>query len=54
MKYNAVRGTIETAWEQTDSGYRVTVTVPFDTTAVLELPNRQPMILTPGHHTITV
>jgi hypothetical protein len=47
-------GTVKTGWEQTDSGYRVTVTVPFDTTAVLELPDRQPMTLTPGCHTVTV
>ncbi|MBO5280694.1 MAG: hypothetical protein J6B55_05700 [Clostridia bacterium] len=47
-------GTIETGWEQTDGGYRVTVTVPFDTTAALELPDREPMPLTPGRHTVTV
>ena len=54
MKYRAAMGTIETGWEKTDSGYRVTVIVPFDTTAVLELPNRQPMTLTPGCHTVIV
>ena len=54
MRYNSPMGTIETGWEQIDGGYRVTVTVPFDTTAILELPDREPMPLTPGRHTVTV
>ena len=54
MKYNSPMGTIETGWKKTDSGYIVTVTVPFDTSAVLELPNKQPIPLLPGKHTIKV
>jgi alpha-L-rhamnosidase len=54
MGYNSAMGRIETGWEQTDNGYRVNVTVPFDTTAVLELPNRQPITLTSGHHSVNV
>jgi alpha-L-rhamnosidase len=54
MKYNSPMGTIETGWKQTDSGYQVTVSVPFDTTAVLELPNKQLIELSPGTHTIKV
>jgi alpha-L-rhamnosidase len=54
MKYRSAMGTVETGWEKTDSGYRVNVTVPFDTTAVLELPGQQPITLTPGCLTVTV
>ena len=54
MRYNSPMGVIKTGWEKTDSGHKVTVTVPFDTTAVLELPNKQPIRLLPGNHTITV
>lgn len=54
MRYDSPMGAIETGWEQTDGGYTVTVTVPFDTTAVLELPGKQPLTLSPGRHTITV
>ena len=54
MCYNSPMGTIKIGWEQIDGGYRVTVTVPFNTTAVLELPDRQPTTLTPGCHTFTV
>ena len=54
MRYHSPMGIIETGWEQTNVGYQVTVTVPFDTTAVLELPNRQPITLTPGRHAVTV
>jgi hypothetical protein len=54
MKYNSPMGTIETGWKQTDSGYQVTVSVPFDTTAIVELPNKQLIELSPGTHTIKV
>ncbi|MBR3804829.1 MAG: family 78 glycoside hydrolase catalytic domain [Clostridia bacterium] len=54
MKYNSPMGTIETGWKQTDSGYQVTVSVPFDTTAIVELPNKQLIELSPGIHTIKV
>ena len=54
MGYASAMGTIEIGWAQTAAGYRVTVSVPFDTTAVLELPDRQPMTLTAGHHTVIV
>ncbi len=54
MVFNSPMGVIKTGWEKIDSGHRVTVTVPFDTTAVLELPGRQPVTLLPGCHTITV
>ncbi len=54
MNYASPMGTIETGWKQHNGGYRVTVTVPFDTTAVLELPNRQPLTLTHGRHTVDI
>ena len=54
MCYNSPMGTIKIGWEQIDGGYQVTVTVPFNTTAVLELPDRQPTTLIPGCHTFTV
>jgi hypothetical protein len=47
-------GTIKTGWEKTSEGYRVNVTVPFNTKAILILPNREPISLIAGNHTITV
>ena len=52
MRYNSPMGIIETGWEQTNVGYHVTVTVPFNTTAILELPNCQSMTLKAGRHTV--
>jgi alpha-L-rhamnosidase len=52
--YNSPMGTIKTGWEKTSEGYRVNVTVPFNTKAILILPNREPISLIAGNHTITV
>ena len=54
MSYNSPMGNIKTGWEKSDDGYTVTVTVPFDATAVLELPGQEPITLVAGSHTIKV
>ena len=54
MSYLSPMGKICTGWEKTEGGYKVSVSVPFDTTATLELPDRQPIELSPGTHTVIV
>lgn len=54
MSYNSPMGNIKTGWEKSDDGYTVTVTVPFDATAVLELPGQEPITLVAGSYTIKV
>ncbi len=52
MTFLSPMGVIETGWTRQEAGYTVTVTVPFDTEATLELPGQSPITLTPGHHTV--
>ncbi|MBQ4324051.1 MAG: alpha-L-rhamnosidase, partial [Clostridia bacterium] len=54
MSYDSAVGKIAAGWRRDEGGYTVTVTVPFDTTATLELPGRGPLPLTPGTHTVRV
>ena len=55
MKYNSAKGMIETKWEKvSEDTYSLYVKVPFDSTAIVELPgrNNEPQVLTADEHYI--
>ncbi|MGC9349195.1 MAG: family 78 glycoside hydrolase catalytic domain [Anaerolineae bacterium] len=46
--YRSAHGTIQSAWRREDDGTHVEVTIPANTTAVLEIPTQQPHAVTEG------
>lgn len=53
MHYNSAKGEICVKWERIDEGYKVYVKVPFDTKAVVRLPDAdKDVVLQKGEHSI--
>ena len=50
--YDSVYGRIESGWEKTPDGWKYTVTVPANCTAELRLPEKTPVTLESGTHTV--
>ena len=49
--YNSVYGRVESGWEKSADGWKYTVTVPANCTALLCLPGKEPTILEAGNYT---
>ena len=50
--YDSVYGRVESGWEKTPDGWKYTVTVPANCTAELYLPEKPPVTLESGTHTV--
>ncbi|WP_435971688.1 family 78 glycoside hydrolase catalytic domain [Streptomyces sp. Qhu_M48] len=51
-RYDTPHGSASLSWEATADGIRADITVPPNCTAIVELPGREPIGLTPGTHTL--
>ena len=50
--YDSVYGRVDSGWEKTPDGWKYTVTVPANCTAELYLPEKPPVTLESGTHTV--
>ena len=49
--YDSVYGKVESGWAKRSDGWRFTITIPANCTALLCLPGKEPTILEAGNYT---